>query len=76
MLPPEYSPLVRHPQGTDSRSDIEYILDLLAADSVVLQIPEEQEEYWPVYAKGLTQEQKKIFNEWRYRVGKAEASFD
>jgi len=72
MLPVEYSYLVCHPEGVDRRSDIEYILDLLAADSTILRMPEEQEEYWPVYAEGLTQEQKKILNKWRRRIGKSE----
>jgi hypothetical protein len=76
MVPPEYSPLIDYPREMESRSDIEYILNLLAKDSRKLRMPEEQKEYWPVYAGGLTQEQKKIFNEWRRRVGKKEIAFD
>lgn len=76
MLPLEYSPLVCHAHRADSGPDIDWILVLLAANSTIVRMPEEQKDYWPVYAAGLTQEQKKIFNQWRRRVGKKEIHFD
>jgi hypothetical protein len=76
MLPMEYSPLIDYPRETESRSDVEYILNLLAKESTILRMPEEQEDFWPVFAKGLTEEKKKLFNEWRRKLGKKGILFE
>ncbi len=76
MLPPPYSEAVEHPSGMDPRSDVERLLDVLAADSAFLRAPDEQKEVWPYHAKSLTHAQREEFNYWRRRVGLAEVPFD
>jgi|GEM_PF-3208222 len=68
VVPMEYSDLVQYPTGLDPRSDIEYFLDLLAADSVLLKMPEEQREQWAVHARNLTPDERETFNYWRQRT--------
>ncbi len=74
LLPLEYSPLVQHPKGSDPRSDIERFLDLLAADSHFLNMPEEQPCLWEGLAKDWTEEKKEVFNHWRRKIGKSVVS--
>ncbi len=76
MLPFQYSPLVEYPQGMDPRSDIEYLLDLLAEDSAVLRMPEEQVQSWPGFAGNLKREDREAFNDWRARLGLPKVSFE
>lgn len=76
MLPWQYSQLVEHPQGMDPRSDIEYLLDLLAKDSNVLRMPEERVQSWPGFAGNLKREDREAFNEWRARLGLTKVSFE
>lgn len=76
MLPFEYSQLVEYPQGMDPRSDIEYLLDLLAEDSDVLRMPEEQVQFWPGFAGNLKREDREAFNDWRARLGLPKVSFE
>ena len=76
LLPIEYSPLVQHPQGTDSRTDIEQFLDLLAKDSSILKLPEENPFLWEGLAKTWAEEKKEPFNYWRRRIGRPVILFD
>jgi len=62
MLYPEYMPGMKHPEGMDPRSDIEYFLDSLARDSAVLRMPEKRPKFWPHYAKNITLEDRATFN--------------
>jgi len=76
MVPLSYSDLVQYPTGLDLRSDIEYFLDLLAADSALLKMPEEQPEQWTHHKRTLTEAGRTLFNEWRERVGWEPVEFD
>lgn len=66
-LPMPYSPEVMHPKGTDSRSDIEKILDGIAKDSTLLNLAEEQPEHWSVYRENLSEQELKLLNGFRAR---------
>jgi len=76
MLPPWYTKSNYHRSGVDSRADIECFLDAIAKDSALLKMPEEQRNWWHIYKKELTDEEKKVFNYWRRRVGLSEEIFD
>lgn len=67
MLPIPYSPEVIHPKGTDSRSDIERILDGIARDSVILNLPESQPQHWSVYRENLSGQELRVLNGFRAR---------
>jgi len=66
----DYYPNVKHPSGTDSRSDIEELIDLVIENSPFVNMPENQPDYWPINKKGLTKEEIKQMNDYRKRVGK------
>jgi hypothetical protein len=65
MLPVPYSPRVIHPRDTDNRSDIEKLLDGIAKDSVILNLPETEPVYWPIYRRRLSQQDLEIINKYR-----------
>jgi len=69
VLPIQYDPSVRHPEGTDARPDIVRILDSLARDSALLNMPEEQPGYWPVYRQQLSQNDLRELHDYRRRFG-------
>lgn len=66
----DYSPNVIHPLGTDPRSDIELLLDLVIKNSPFVNMPENQPDYWPHFKKALSEEEIKQMNYYRKRVGK------
>jgi len=70
-----YSSLPERGSGKGQRSDVEWMLDLMAADSSVINMPEKQPELWRLHARHFTAEQRATFNEWRRRVGKSEVTF-
>lgn len=61
----EYSSNVEHPPGTDTRTDIERILDNIAYNSPLINMPEEQKEFWPHYRQNLSEDDIKIMNSYR-----------
>jgi hypothetical protein len=65
MLPPQYSPRVTHPRDTDNRSDIEKLLDGIARDSAILNLPESESAYWPIYRNRLSLQDLEILNKYR-----------
>lgn len=65
MLPIQYSSKVIHPKGADSRSDIEKLLDSIARESAVLNLPENQPDCWPICRKILSEEELKVLNRYR-----------
>jgi len=66
----DYNPNVIHPSGTDSRSDIELLLDLIIENSPFVNMPENQSDYWQYFKKNLSEEEIKQMNYYRKRVGK------
>ena len=66
----DYNPNVISPSGTDPRSDIELLLDLVIENSPFVNMPEDQPEYWPYSKKALSEEEIKQMNYYRKRVGK------
>ena len=72
FLPIDYEPMVIHPEGVDKRSDIEYILDLIAKDSDILNMPESNWQGWKIYKQNLTKEGLDIINQYRKKFGMCE----
>ena len=70
-LPIGYEPSVKHPTGSDPRSDIEHLLDLIVQDSYIFKMPEESP-YWNITKERLPQDTIKILNEYRRKFGKPE----
>jgi len=70
VLPIEYDPRVQHPVGSDTRSDIEYILDLIAQDSYLIKLPELP--HWDTRKEHLDPEALKIITEYRIKFGMTE----
>ena len=72
MLPADYSPRVQYPAGYDHRTDIEQILDSLARNSVLLNMPEQNPEQWPYQRAALSEQQIEHLNYYRRRFGLSE----
>jgi len=69
LLLSEYNPNVIYPVGFDSRSDIEKLLDNIAKNSTVLNLPEQNVNSWNNYRKKLSKEELKDFNRFRVKFG-------
>jgi len=67
----QYSKDVIHPIGTDSRPDIEKILDHLAQSSPLLSMPEQQPKYWERIRHVFTREEIEQYNIYRCKFGMA-----
>jgi len=65
MLPLSYSENVIHPKGVDHRTDIEVILDLIAKNSELLNMPERFPEVWKYHKENYDEEAIKIINKYR-----------
>ena len=72
-LPIDYHPEVRHPPGVDARPDIETLLDCVAKESALLNMPEQQPEVWPRWRKNLSPEELEVLNKYRVELGLPEA---
>ena len=72
FLPIDYEPKVTPPETIDTRPDIECILDLIAKDSDVLNMPEKNWQGWKIYKQHLTKEGLDIINEYRKKFGMCE----
>jgi hypothetical protein len=68
-----YSPLVRHPVGSDTRTDIERLLDSVAKESDLLNMPEEHPAAWSERRKQLGDKTLKIINRYRGKFDLEEA---
>jgi len=69
MLPVHYSADVIHPKHSDSRPDIERILDSIAEKSELLTMPEKQPQGWKIHKKRLKKEDLDIINHYRTKFG-------
>jgi hypothetical protein len=72
FLPMPYEPNVKHPQGTDSRPDIVRLLDSVAKNSYLLNMPERNPQLWQLH-KSQKPGEIEIVNEYRRRNGLMEA---
>lgn len=70
MLPPTYDSRVQHPAGIDSRSDIEYYIDLIIQDSHWYKMPDSQ--YWKLEREYLSQNELDLLNKYRKKFGQPE----
>jgi len=69
LLPLDYHPDVINPIGVDSRSDIEQLLDLIAKNSDLLNLPEQNPNMWDIERKNISQEGLNILNTYRIKFG-------
>jgi len=69
VVPIEYNPEVRHPPGVDARSDIEKLLDNIARDSPLSNMPENEPDRWPYFRQGLPMDVLQLLNEYRRKFG-------
>ena len=67
FLPAEYAPDVRPLKNVDSRPDIERILDNIARNSELLNMPERQPNIWRHRYKFLTEEELEVINKYRLK---------
>lgn len=65
MLPLPYSEKVIRPEGIDYRTDIGSILDSIAKNSDILNMPEHLPEIWKITKENYDDEGIKIFNKYR-----------
>lgn len=68
MLPLSYSERVIRPKGVDHRTDIEVILDLIAKNSDLLNMPERSPEVWNYHKEIYDKEGRKIINKYRKKI--------
>ncbi len=71
-IPPEYDPDVRMGGRDDQRSDIEKILDSLARDSHLVNLPETNPALWPWELRRMSQEDRHKLNTFRRQFGLGE----
>ena len=69
LLPAGYHLDVIHPVGSDGRSDIEKLLDNVAKDSPVLNMPERDPDYWLHFSEGFSEQEVETFNGYRVKFG-------
>ena len=69
FLPPDYDSVVQHPEGADTRSDIERLLDGIAKENPLLNMPEEQSDAWPHFRKDMPAETLEVLNSYRLKFG-------
>lgn len=65
VLPLPYSESVIRPKGVEHRSDIDAILDSIAKNSAVLNMPEGLPEMWKYTKESYDEEGIKIINKYR-----------
>jgi len=65
----EYSPLIIWPKGETKSTDIEELLDNIAKHSGILNMPEEQSEFWTHYRQQLGEHDLGILNKYRHKFG-------
>jgi hypothetical protein len=65
----EYSPNVLNPPGSERRSDIEEILDNIARESAVLNLPERHPQRWKYQQQQMSREDLDRLNHYRKKFG-------
>jgi len=73
MLPGPYDPEVQHPVGSNHKTDIEEILDSVALNSAMLQMPERNPNMWTHWRTELTDLEIGQINSYRKKFGLSEA---
>src|SRR5207237_214690 len=68
----EYDPRIQRPRGSDHRSDVEWLLDTVAQNSLVLNMPEYDPQKWPYRRAQLSSTQLATLNEYRRKFNKPE----
>jgi hypothetical protein len=61
----EYNPKIKRPMEPDYKTDIDEILDNIAKESDLLNMPEKQSEFWPHYKENLTETELEMLNNYR-----------
>jgi hypothetical protein len=69
MLPIPYSDKVQRPAGVHEQTDIDKLLDCIAKNSVILNLPEREPQSWKYRKERLTEEAIAIINEYRQKFG-------
>ncbi|MDD5529515.1 MAG: hypothetical protein PHX21_05735 [bacterium] len=67
FLPISYSDKVQHPKG-DNRTDIERILDSIARESSLFNMPEKHSQLWPHHRQKMTTKQIELLNNYRKKL--------
>lgn len=65
LLPAEYAPEARHPQGKDARPDIEKMLDDMVYNCPDFHLPEQKPYEFKFYWKKRSSEERKVYNHYR-----------
>ncbi len=55
--------------GAPVQPDVEELLDLIARDSAVLNMPEQQPEFWPMYKDNISAKEMTVLNQYRSKFG-------
>lgn len=69
VVPADYYPSEYAENGTARNSDIEEMSDRIAKGSELLNMPEEQPQFWPHYRNNLTLEDLEVLNHYRQKFG-------
>ncbi len=64
-----YNPGITYPADMDSRTDIEVVLDRIAQDSALLNMPEQRRDFWPHYRRNLSESEMEKLNKYRKKFG-------
>jgi len=67
-----YDPRIQHPRDMDSCNDVEIVLDAIARNSDLLNMPEKQPYHWAAYRTNLSKDDLKVLNEYRTKFGLSE----
>jgi hypothetical protein len=72
FVPLEYYEDAWHPRGDKDQSDIEKLLDCVARDSYVLNMPEQNPEMWRFARQELAEKEIDTINDYRKKFGLSE----
>lgn len=73
MLPIPYDPRVQHPVGSNHKPDIEELLDSVALNSALLNLPEKNPIVWKHWRTRSAEDQLSQINQYRRKLGLPEA---
>ncbi len=65
----QYNRDIEFSDGSDHHSDIERLLDLVAKDSPLLNMPEQQQQYWQSYRESLSEDEMRAMSQYRQKFG-------
>lgn len=69
LYPIEYNPTTIWPKDTDTRLDVQKILEQVGISSPLINMPELNPAIWEIYRENLSENERRVMNEFRQKAG-------